>query len=307
MHRMKWVTAATALSLAMSGVVWAAEQGARSAPASGEATPHRDPQRNESATAEVDNGVPQDLDVGQPPPSLKTFLADMHQKFPNFQAVTAGNQEVWDRLFLPPMHLSKVNLAQVLHVLGDVFPGLEIKPEQVSGSQPVFVFNIPQGYVPGYSGEGNLFQVVGLADAVERQVLSSMVAGQADANTPKARKLALDQVLSLIKEAVKEADPSAPPPDMKIHDETQTLLLKGNNKQLNAVSSVLQVLSRHQGPVDEMANLYQIRSDLTARLKKADDQLEDMRKRLLERDEQVAQLQAALGTTQTKTNARGKE
>lgn len=175
--------------------------------------------------------------------SVADLLHQVQQKVPEFQYVVEPGP--WEKSPLPQMRLRAATLEQVVQMLTNVVPNLEVANLSRSGPMPFYVFSGRNRPAPADSTELLAF---GLAEPVERIRLRNALAGLAkeqDAPTPAqmeaARKNALKDVLSLLESAVEQADPGHQA-SLKLHEQTEVLLVRGTVAQLKAVNQALGAL-----------------------------------------------------------------
>jgi len=238
---------------------------------------------------------------------LPQFISSLREKDPDLQIVIAGGRPELENLYVPPMHLKNVTIDQVLQLLQQTCRGLEVGQIAGQGPQTVYVLSLPQNDPVAGHSDGQL-QVYALADAVERLAArSAKDPAKIDAG---ARRAALDAVLSLLKAAAGQADNNAPVPSVQVHEETQTLLVKGTGPQLEAVRTAIGAL-RQGGLRDQLVEQERKHlddrnrdNDQINRLKEeltiAKAEAKDLREKLLQRDEEAAQLKAKLELLQAK-------
>ena len=251
-----------------------------------------------------------EIAVDRPMP-LGEFIANLRAQDAQVQIVLAGSHPGLDQLMVPPLRLRNVTMKQVTILLQQFFPTLHVAEIAGEGST-VYLLNLPEN-APGGHAEPQL-QVFGLRDVVERLALLSV-------NDPTkidaaVRRSALDDVLSLVKAAASGAESNGPAPLVQVHPETLTLLVKGDVLQLQAVHSALETL-KQRGLRDELAEERQRHHDdgvqlgeainrLQVEVKSAKTQQEELRQKLLQRDEEAAQLKARLEMLQGKPDHAGK-
>lgn len=252
-----------------------------------------------------------DIKVDHPMP-LGQFIAMLREQDPQVQIVLAGNPQGLDQLMVPPLHLRNVAMEQVTMLLHQFIPTLQVTGIAGQGST-VYLLSLPENTPGGHAGQQ--LQVFGLRDVVERLALLKI-------NDPAkidnaVRNSALDDVLSLVKATVSAAQTGGPATVVQVHPETLTLLVKGDNSQLDAVHAALETL-KQSGVRDALAEERQRHHDdsiqlgeeinrLQARVQSDKMQQEDLRQKLLQRDEEVAQLKARLEMLQAKPDHAGKE
>lgn len=173
--------------------------------------------------------------------SVTDLLRRVQEQAPEFQYVAEPGD--WQQHALPKMTLHGVTVQQVLDILTTVVPGVKVV-DVGNGPNGVYVFHDTTG--PAYGA--NALGAYGLTDPVERLGLRDAYAGLPKGQgtpTPEqiaaGRKKALQEVLSLVESAATQADPSVRP-SLKLHEETDVLLVSGTPFQLDAVSHSLTAL-----------------------------------------------------------------
>ena len=176
--------------------------------------------------------------------SVADLLQRLRQADPSFQYVARPG--AWQDSKLPQIRLRDVDQQDVMMVLAQLVPAVQMR--QISST--VWVLN---GRSPAADVPRNELRAFGLTEPVERIGLKNAWAavgkGQ-DAPTAEqivvGRKQALKQVLSLLESAATQADSSFEP-SLKLHEETEVLLVRGTDAQLNAVSQALVALQSGNG------------------------------------------------------------
>ena len=231
-----------------------------------------------------------DLNVERPM-QLEQFVALLREKASDTQIVLAGGRQRLESLMVPPLHLKNVTMDQVTRLLQQVVPGLEVKVIEGEGLVPVYLLNWPANNAPSEIPRGQVM-VFGLSDVVEHQ--AKRLAKNPAQIDPAARKAALDSVLSLIKAAVSQAGDDAPDPLVQVHEETETLIVKGVQPQITAVKFALDALKQRPQWVEEANSLNAEIRRMKDDLSNAKAEARDLREKLLQRDEEAAQLRAKL-------------
>ncbi|HEY2585210.1 MAG TPA: hypothetical protein VGI81_05550 [Tepidisphaeraceae bacterium] len=190
-------------------------------------------------------GIIEDLDVPAGM-SVAELLQLVQRKAPSFQYVAEPGD--WQKHPLPQMKLHSVMLQQIVEVISNLVPN--VKATTVLPYPPVYVFHSLANRTGAAAPETQL-GTFGLGEPVEELGLRAAWAALGkDQEAPTAeevsagRKRALKDVLSLLESAASEADHSAEP-SLKLHEETEVLLVRGTPQQIEAVSRTLQALQSH--------------------------------------------------------------
>src|SRR5581483_6652045 len=231
------------LFLAGSGLVAPAAWGGESASDSKTAATQSAGKRDENIDLFGKVGRIGELDVPAGA-SVADLLQRLRQADPAFQYVAEPGP--WLETKLPQIRLREVTPQDAMMVLAQLVPAVQMR--QISSK--IWVLNGRNGQAGGPRTQLSAF---GLNEPVERIGLKNAWAAVAkDQDAPTAdqiadgRKQALKQVLSLLESAVTQADPSSQP-SLKLHEETEVLLVRGTDAQLNAVSQALTALQSGGG------------------------------------------------------------
>lgn len=198
-------------------------------------------------------------------------------------------------------------------------------------------YGVVREQIPGANGDLNVFRYQPPADEVEAQLVSpvqiyplagivnTLVKSRPEAEKdPAAGKKALDDILSLIKAAMDKASEGGPAPSLQVHQETVTLIFKGNSPQRMVLENVLGAMEGHDPVVEDREaklkeqsaalekSLVQEKIASDAKLDELNAQLQSMRKQLdvrevmyLDTKEQLQQLQMQLADLQGRKPASG--
>jgi hypothetical protein len=280
--RIAAVVVVVVLTVVLSGQVWALEKPAvvaAPAPAAAPAKPKLLPEVNF-------NGV-----------SLEDVVGFLHDVDPSFQAVIVRDPDVpAEYPVIQNLKLKKVSINQLMTVLQKLFPYDSEIIEEETGGPAVTVLRVhnPEGTGLGGPVRPTAVQVFRLADAVDAMVVK---AGK-DRGDQAAMKEATGKVLSAVNAllTLQGAAASKAPPVVQIHEDTQTLLVKGTAEQLTSVGALLDTLQ----PQPEVAKV--------AALKKQLAEAQDARGEQLGRAEGArAGIQSQLDSAMTTLREREKE
>lgn len=205
---------------------------------------------------------------------LTDFLEFIHSSVPAFQYIVVRDPGVSsDYPTLPSMKLEKMTLGQVLQVIQDIYPLVDFHVVSSNHGAALYVFKIHVGSAEGM-GEvpQSVLKVYRLTEAVELLVSRNPVPippelqqhpdadriplpakekaeAAYEAALKAAHTTALNSLLSLIKAVLAQWGDSGTIPVVQIHEETETLLLRGTADQIGAVQKALDACI----PQDELA------------------------------------------------------
>ena len=206
---------------------------------------------------------------------LSDFLDFVSQLVPGFQYVIVRDAGVPnDFPTLPSMKLKKVTFGQVMSIIQEAIPLIETHPVESEKGAVVHVFKIhgtspragagPDGNAGLSSGRcgggaggaecaGNAAGTesgwrlgagrVRQADQAAKQAARKKIADDYHAAVKASQTNALNAVLSLIKAALAQAGDGSVSPIVQIHEETQTLIVRGSPEQISAVQKALEALT----------------------------------------------------------------
>ena len=234
-----------------------------------------------------------DLSVAKDSMTIGKLLPVLKEKAPGFEYVVEPGS--WEDAVVPEMKLQDVTIPQVISILATFSPnftfttingGAEFPPKR----PPVYIFK-------NRTSEANAdirvqaFGVSGIADH-----LAARVDGTADrAKYQKARQDTLQHVLSLIENTLSQAAAPGIKPVVGFHAETETVILKATNQQINAVKQTLDTLQ-------PLANY----DRLNDQLRETRAQVDSLHGELLKRDSEIAELKVRLEAAQRKNEADSK-
>ena|SRR5579863_1965004 len=187
------------------------------------------------------------------PIGLGDFFTLLQKKVPTFQYVAKpGDWQVFD---IPPLHLRNVTVGQVFMLLGELDSGLEVtmvQPQSPNG-EVIYVLKDRRPPPSPPPAEATRVTAFGIADVVDNLALRKLKEQDQPSKPEEARVLfakdrkeALADVLSLLQAAISRGEgPMLPVPDaLKLHNETEVLLVKGTSGQIAAVADALEALQR---------------------------------------------------------------
>jgi hypothetical protein len=217
--------------------------------------------------APAPNAVRVDLTVDDRGMTLGKFLPLLQQRAPEFQYVAEAGS--WQDFPLPPLRLQNLSVGQIVTMLTNLDPQVEVDEIHGTDLGPVapvlYVFKSRPGAPP--EADGMRVMALGLGDAIDRLALRKAWAVQAGSPpSPQqlvaSRKEATDEILSLLEAAISQA-PARQEPSLKLHKETEVLLIRGEERQLRAASQALDALKsaddpkRYEARYVELLNRYQ--------------------------------------------------
>ncbi len=246
---------------------------------------------------------------------------------PNFKAVVIRDANLSPDVPQIRLRLKKVSLDQFLELLSTAYPGVEVS--QIPGSTgTVHVIKVRgteevlQARHQGGAGAG--VRVYALAPYINYIVTARPEAAKDKAT---ANKEALNQILSLIKATLAQVgDTGSAQPVIQVHEETQTLIVKGNVEQQSVLEDVLGQLipkqwwtdKKHQTETDNLRaqlqereksmeyNMAREKAMYQDRLQDLEKMLDAARKRLEERDTIAARNAAELERLRVRLEAMGR-
>lgn len=199
--------------------------------------------------------------------SVADVLQRIQHEFPDFQYVAVPG--AWQNYTLPRINLRDVTPDGIVNLLATLVPVMKIDTPANTFFLGHSVYVFQSAANPAGAASQAQLAAYGLADPVERLgVRNALVAlGKGhDTPTPEqvaaGHKKALEQVLSLLESAATQADPSVRP-SLKLHEETEVLLVTGTRPQQNAISQSLKalqsvkVLDQYKGSYENLAHLYE--------------------------------------------------
>lgn len=177
--------------------------------------------------------------------SVADLLQRVQREAPAFEYVALPGD--WQKYPLPEIKLHFATLQEIVGLLKTLVPNLQVS--DISGGSMLWVFQGRNDVASQYKELG----AYGLSDPVERLGLRNALAALGNGeDTPTAdqvaagHKKALEQVLSLLESAATQADPSVQP-SLKLHEDTEVLLVTGTRPQLSAISQSLKALQSAEG------------------------------------------------------------
>ena len=233
-----------------------------------------------------------DLSVAKDSMTIGKLLPVLKEKAPAFEYVVEPGP--WEDSKVPEMKLQDVTISQVVSILATFSPDFTfttIDGGSLFPSRPsVYIFKNRTSEA-GADIRVQAFGVSGIVD-----LLAARVEGMADrANYQKARHEALQHVLSLIENTLSQAAAPAIKPVVSFHAETETVIVKATNSQINAVKQTLDTLQ-------PAANY----DRLNDQLRETRAQVDSLHSELLKRDSEIAELKVRLEAAQRKNEADSK-
>ncbi len=317
---------------------------AYAAPEKKPANPEKPDKPNKTTAAEKSADKPGDSSVAETIISeinfqgvkLEEVIEYLQDGIPNFKAVVIRDGPMSEDVPLVRMRLKKVALGQFMELLTTAYPGIEI-PEIPGVGGPIYLIKVhateaPQSQPGGALGNGGAAPTTsGVRVYALGQYIKYLVAARPEA--PKeiavANKEALNQILSLIKATLAQVgDSGSPQPAIQVHEETQTLIVKGTVEQQSVLEDVLGQLiptqsdaeRRRQAEADRVTSqlkdrerdmastLSREKAHYQERLVDLEQMLDATRKQLAERDTMAARNAAELERLRVRLEAmeRGK-
>ena len=177
--------------------------------------------------------------------TIEQAAALLKGKVPDFQYVL-GQGGSWRSEKLPKMHLVNFTLDSAFLMLRHLYPttfqiGSILDPDEKGAKQ---IFSV--GNFEDLSG-GLSVQVFSLSNAIDRQVTLDLARGQ-HGSLEDGRKRAMNAVLSLLENVEKQTYGTTPVATLSIHDETETLIARGDAGRVASIYTTLKAL---EAPVDQ--------------------------------------------------------
>jgi len=214
------------------------------------------------------------------------YLRDL---VPEFKTVLVRDKGVPDDYPTVKIKLKKVTLGQVWSVLQTAMPDLEVQPVgENDGSWPIYVIR-----VKAPSGEGGPGGPAVAPLAVRVYPLGPLV----DAMTAKAGKKPghenepLNDILSLIKATLAQV-PDRSEPVLQVHEETRTLIFKGNSEQKAALEQVLSALPPDAAP--EASELIESKQHVEKLQEQINQQQEQSARQVQQLESELAEMRSRL-------------
>lgn len=243
--------------------------------------------------------------------TLRDFLALLRDRVPGFQAVVSA--EAIGDLGLPPIHIKKVTVGQILTLVANLYPDVQVNPLNSGGSAPVYLFTPQRAPVL----PGTRVVAYGLSKLVDRLAARNAPAKNAAAPDQAARAKALDEVLTLVKTTLAQSDADERAV-LQVHEGTQTILVKGTQSQTESVRNTLNSLEESLGPdplIDKLHNEitragqdYELNhARLEAEIQRLKDEIqaancriESLNQEVLQREEEATRLKVRLEALEAK-------
>ncbi len=233
-----------------------------------------------------------DLSVAKDSTTIGKLLPVLKEKAPAFEYVVEPGP--WEDSAVPEMKLQDVTIPQVISILATFSPNFTFRTIDAEGLFP----NRPPVYIfKNRTSEANAdirVQAFGVSAIVDR--LAARVEGIADrAKYQKARQDTLEHVLSLIENTLSQAAVPGIKPVVSFHGETDTVIVKATNSQIDAVKQTLDTLQ----PVVNYDRL-------NDQLRETRAQVDSLHSELLKRESEIAELKVRLEAAQRKNEADSK-
>jgi hypothetical protein len=260
-----------AVLLALSVVIATA---ARAQPAPGPGRPTTQAAKV-GISADVDDKILPEVSFSNV--SLDDMVAFLQDAVPNYKAVVFRDPDVAPDVPTVNIRLKGVSVGQLMQLLAKSYPYLEFQPiSGAGGTVQLIKVHSPEGIAP--SG-GAAVKVYALADIVDRLATRRPEAAK---DVAAARKAALNDALSLIKVTLSQSSDGGNAPNLQLHEETQTLIFKGNPMQQAAVQDVLSSLTPkwNESAERDKAQVARVEAQYQARLMQDEDRMQEMQKRL---------------------------
>ncbi len=218
---------------------------------------------------ELQEKVLPDLNLDATP--LSDFLDFVRELIPGFQYVIIRDPGIAaDFPTLPAMKLKKVTFGQALQIIQEAVPALEYHPVESEKGAVIFLFKIHNNTGDPVPVPASVLKVYRLAETVDAlaarnppprppeldglnhkpgeltpagQLAAQRVAEGYAIAVKETHKAALNTVLSLLKATLTQAGDTEVNPVIQLHEETETLIVKGTANQVNAVQRALEALT----------------------------------------------------------------
>ena len=219
--------------------------------------------------------------------TLEDAMAYLQEKCPQFKVAILRDEGLPGGFPSVTANLKGVSLSQLMQLIQTANPSIQLKEIDGPGGKIVCILvHAPAG--PNPNGLFGSFPA-GPISVVRVYRLSAIVGALTGAkNDPAARKDAMNQSLSLIKATLEQV--GGEPPVLRVHEETQTLIFKGNPAQEAALRAVTEAL-QPQSPTPEQVNAehltrrYELeRQQFDMRAQEMDQQMGRLQKMLEQRD-----------------------
>jgi hypothetical protein len=237
-----------------------------------------------------------------------TYVASL---VPRFNYIVLRDSDVPEGRPLIKMKLKQVTLAQFLQLLQTAYPTITVEeipgPVEALGvpgavesvfcikvHSPNFLAPLPPSAGHAAVGEGSGFRAAS-EPTVHVYRLGSIIDSLANGKTdPAARKAAMNHALSLISAAQEQVNGESPV--IRTHEETETLVFKGDPAQEAALKSAMDALEprgmdinveRNRLTTESARRLQMEKEKFDARTSEMDQQLARLQKMLAQRDKEV--------------------
>ncbi len=172
----------------------------------------------------------------------------LSEKLPHSKFVVLRDKNAPENWPTLSIKLKGVSVSQLMQLIQTAHPGLELKEIDGPGGTITCLLVHPPEVPDAAAGEpkGKMLQAV-------RVYRMSAINGLSDKakSDPVARKEAMNKALSLIGVALEQT--GGDPPTLKIHEETGTLIFKGNADQESILENVMETLRPEQIQRDQVS------------------------------------------------------
>ncbi len=175
--------------------------------------------------------------------SLDKALEFLGALDPSFQAVVVrvpGVPGGYPKV--PYINVKNVTARQVAELLAKALP--EVSIDGISGTRGLLIFRVRR-YIPpeGEDVQVGIYRLKEVIDA-NHAAAAPPRPGQPPPSPAEQRKLALSRVLSLVNNVMGTLGPGAVgAPELRVHEETETLIVKGTQSQQGTVITALKALA----------------------------------------------------------------
>ncbi len=182
--------------------------------------------------------------------SLEDMVQYLQSQSPNFKAIVVREPGDEGGYPMVRIRIKDVSVGLLLELLTTSYPGIDISTIDGKGG-PIHVIRVvrQEGDKPKTGADASDgVRVYRLSAAIEQLVQTraeSQLFPAPDEDKAKpapARKEALNNILALVKAALTLTDGDRNPPTLQVHEETQTLLFKGTQRQREVVEDALAAL-----------------------------------------------------------------
>ena len=190
------------------------------------------------ASGEVDLAILKEVDFVDVP--LEVVLATISKEVPSFKFAVIRQEGIPEDFPRIKLKVKQVGINQILTLIHTANPSIECSP--IDGPDgPVYCITVNE---PSARPEPNGAAAHSNVNVIVYRLSGIVSALAAKKAGPDSTKDALNQVLSLFKATLEQVH--GEPPTLRIHEETQTLIFKGNNAQEEALRGAMEALSPSQ-------------------------------------------------------------